>query len=97
MNIQPITLKIARFKRIGDSYSYETVAGEELEDSDSFVRISEYVEITFQPMQNDEQIQAHVKVLDKLRETTVIKFSKSLAEIDSQKAELLALTYQSEQ
>jgi hypothetical protein len=56
-----------------------------------FTRVTEWVEVEFSPIPQDEQLAGRVKSLDLQREEVVNKFTEKLAEIDKHKAELLAL------
>lgn len=85
-------MKIAKFKSL--DCGYETVHTNGLDGSDSYVRISEYVDVEFPPLPNDELIQGAVVALDRKREQVSEEFTRKLADIDRQKSELLAITHQ---
>jgi hypothetical protein len=86
-------MKIARFKYIGD-YSYDTVASDELEDSKSYVRTSEYVEVEFPPLKSDEVVQRQLEALERVEDELRGKFQTALNQINRQREELRAITYQ---
>jgi hypothetical protein len=56
-----------------------------------FTRVTEWVEVEFSPIPQDEQLAGLVKSLDLRRGQVVNEFTEQLAKIDKQKAELLAL------
>lgn len=85
-------MKVARYKSV--EHGYENVNDGSLEGCASYVRISEFVDVEFPPLDNDEQIQKEVAALDHVRQKTVEEFSRKLAEIDQRKRNLLALTHQ---
>lgn len=86
-------MKIAKYKDV--EFGFEVVGNEFLDNVESYVRISEFVDVEFPPISSDELIQKHVSVLDKAREKVVTEFTRKLADIDRRKSELLSITHQS--
>lgn len=85
-------MKVALYKSL--DFGFESVAGPELENSDTFVRVSEFTDITFPPLRGNDQVQRAVAVLDRMRAKTVTEYHDKLAEIERKRSELLALTHQ---
>lgn len=84
--------RIALFKHI--EFGYETSCSEHMEDSDKYVRISEYVNVEFPELSGDDQIAGQVRKLDELRDKEVAEHVQRLAAIDERKSRLLAITHQ---
>lgn len=78
--------KIALFRYLDQDYI--TTGTEDLEAcSDTYLRISEFVEIDFPPLTSGrEQV---INVLEQRREKAEQEHARRLAEIDRQKSELL--------
>lgn len=87
-------MKIAKYKDI--QYGYDCYQSESFDAVPGYVRLTEFLEVEFKLLDSDSQIQKHVAALDHKRQKIVEDFTAKLAELDAQKAELLALTYQPE-
>lgn len=85
-------MKVAQFQSL--DCGYKTVAGKELDGSDHYVRISEYVDVEFPQLSGDEHIQGAVATLDRRKAKVTEEFGRKLADIERQKSELLAITHQ---
>lgn len=67
-----------------------------MENSDEAVRISEYVEIEFPDIPRDELISRQIKAIDKEIEYARVNHTANIARLEQRKAELLALTCETE-
>jgi hypothetical protein len=89
-------MKIAKFQRIG-SPDWFAVWEQRGDGSDplqeSYVRISEYLDIDFPPRPVEEIIPAQVAALDAAEAELREKFAQKLHEIAEQRAKLRALTH----
>jgi hypothetical protein len=85
-------MKIAKYKRLGE-YGYETVSDEGLENCADYVRVSEFVDIEFPPLESNEVIQRQLNALDRAENEVRAKFQDMLNSIEQQRAELRAITY----
>lgn len=61
-----------------------------------YVRISEPTAVRFQPLQDDAVIRNAVSALDAAERNARLELERKLAEINEQRAQLLALTHQPE-
>ena len=86
-------MKLAQFRSIGER-SYESVLEEWADGSSSYVRISEFVEVEFPPLHNDEVVQRQLDGLDRVEQALREKFQEALGGLERQRAELRAITYQ---
>ena len=91
-------MKIAKFKEI--KHEYESIweqpmwRPESERDSyqpEGYVRITEWVEVELPPLKGDDVIQVQLEAIDKLEQTTRIKFQEELDRIKELRAQLLAL------
>jgi hypothetical protein len=89
-------MRIAIFKRIGTDYAYESIKKEEDAQyaSDDFVRITEYIDVSFPPLQDESIIEQSLGVLDKAESQLRNKFQVALNAIEQQRQELRAITFQ---
>lgn len=87
-------MKIATFKRMGE-YGYDTVSDDGLENCKEYVRTSEYVDVTFPPLESREIVEKQLAQLDAAEAEVRNRFQEALNAINSQRAELRAITYQS--
>lgn len=89
-------MKIATFKRMGE-YGYDTVSDDGLENCKEYVRTSEYVDVTFAfpPLESREIVEKQLAQLDAAEAEVRNRFQEALNAINSQRAELRAITYQS--
>lgn len=85
-------MKVAKYKYIG-THSYETVSDDGLDGVDTYVRISEFVDVEFQPRAEDAVIDQHLSKLDEAEQELRTKFQDALNSIERQRAELRALTH----
>lgn len=85
-------MKVAMFKRLGE-WSYDTVAGDELEGCGDFVRITEYVDVEFPPLESARVVEKQLEALDKAEQEVRSKFEGALCQIERQRQELRAITY----
>ena len=93
-NTEPKPMRLARFKNLDGGYSsicesmFETISG--------YIRVSEYVEVTFPPLNDAAVVTKHIEALDRAAEAITARYEEKMGEIKRQKAELAALTYQPE-
>jgi hypothetical protein len=85
-------MKIAKYKRLGE-YGYETVSDDGLENCADYVRVSEFVDIEFPPLESKEVIQRQLEALDRTESEVRSRFQEALNSIEHQRAELRAITY----
>lgn len=86
-------LKLAIFKNIGES-SFTCVQIPVFDTMPNYVRLTEYVEVEFPPLQDHTVIQKHLEALDRVETAVTQRYFEKLAEIKQQKEELRAITYQ---
>jgi len=86
-------VKIAKFKSV-DCMSISFLE-EWAEDWDSYVRISEYVEVEFPDREKAEYIKEEINLLDKMADEIRAKATEGLSNINRRKEELLALEHKS--
>ena len=92
-------MKIAKFQRIGHQDWF--AVWEQRADGtdpmiDSYVRVSEYLDIDFPPRPGEEIVPAQMAALDNAEAELRMKFTEKLNEIAEQRAKLKALTHQPE-
>lgn len=63
---------------------------------DTFVRVSEPIELTFQPLANDSIVQKAVESIDEAERRLREELNKKLAALREQRSQLLALVHQPE-
>jgi hypothetical protein len=89
-------VKLALFKRIDGGW--ESVWKQQDDGSDplrdTYVRISEYQDVTFLPLSRPEVIAGQLRGLDAMIATTTQKFAQELDALKTRRAELLALTHE---
>lgn len=86
-------MKIALFKNTRYSFSFETPAGEWMEHSEEFARITDYVDVEFPPLSDGAVIQQQLDALSRTEQALREKFQGELNGIKTRRAELLALTH----
>lgn len=86
-------LKLAIFKNVGEA-PFTCVQGPVFETMSHYVRLTEYVQVEFPPLQDHAIIQKHLEALDKAEVAITQRYFEKLAEIKQQKEELRAITYQ---
>lgn len=90
-------MKIAKFQCIGHQDWFAVwEAREDGSDpcADSYVRISEYLDINFPPRPAEEIVPAQIAALDSAETELRAKFQAKLQEIAGQRAKLLCLTHE---
>lgn len=89
-------MKIAKFQRIGspDWFAVWEVRADGSDPMpDSYVRVSEYLDINFPSRPAEEIIPAQIAALDAAEAELRAKFQEKLHEIAEQRAKLKALTW----
>lgn len=89
-------MKIAKFQHIGTPDWF--AVWEQRDDGsdpmpESYVRVSEYLDIQFPALPAEEIVPAQMAALDKAEAELRAKFQEKLHEIAEQRAKLLALTH----
>lgn len=86
-------MKVAQFRSIAGGYTtvYDERIGKWITGA---IQVSEYVEIEFPPLATDEVVQKQLAALDGAEVELRDKFQQKLNEINTQRAELRALTHQ---
>lgn len=95
-------MKIAQYQRVlASTSSYVTLLTQqqveqfpELYTGGDYVRLSEWTEVTFAPRPPEEYVHEQLSGLDRAEAELRQKFADKLAEVDEQRAKLLALTHQ---
>ena len=92
-------MKIAIFKDTTCSFEYSTIVKESTLDAQGdyapgYVRISEWIEVTFPPLPKEVVVQEHLKVLDTVEAELRDKFQEKLNQIDGERQKLLSLTHE---
>lgn len=87
-------MKVALYKDV--QYGFETVSGPSLDNSQEYVRVSEFVNVEFPKLSDEETVRKQLAALDEMRGEVSRKFAAALKEIDQRKASLQALTYEGE-
>ena len=82
-------MKIALFKNV--ELDFETVCGGEMEDCENYVRTSEYINVEFPPLANDEIIAQQIEILEQAKQNVQAQAERKLTELDHQIGKLLAL------
>jgi hypothetical protein len=85
-------MRLAIFKEIAHDFSM--VRPESDEPYTDMVRMTHYAEVEFVPRPPEEFVPAQVESLDKQIAAVSQEFGKKLAELQTRKADLLALTDQ---
>lgn len=84
-------MKIAKFKSI--EFGHHIFTDEGFEECDGYLRISEYIDVDFQPLENKEIIVKHVDALKDMKKKIQADTEVKLVEIDRKIGDLLALTH----
>ena len=87
--INEFTRRIALFK--STQYGGINEGPEYMEAMSGYVRVSEYVEITFPPRQKEEAIAEELDQLDKAANEIRVKAQDALIKIEERRQSLLAL------
>jgi hypothetical protein len=83
---------LALFKNIGEA-PFICVSESMFESIPGYVRLTEYVEVEFPPLQDHAVIQKHLEALDRAEEAITKRYFNTLADLKQQKEELRAITY----
>ena len=84
--------KVAQYKDL--EYGYTTISDEGLSKCNSYVRITEYVDVAFRPLPAEVTVPAEVEALEKAKEAARQKYAEAAAKIDERISKLLAITHQ---
>jgi hypothetical protein len=84
------------FSQYGANYERLPDGQEREEPRDGFTRVSDIIDVTFTPLNSEDVIQQAVASLDEEERKTMAELNQKLAEIRGRKAQLLALTHQTE-
>ena len=92
-------MKIARYTSMSESgFSYESIHTEEdgngLESACGYVRLTEFIDVNFVPLQSGEVVEKQVAALDVAETELRNKFQAALNKIEQRREELRAITYQ---
>jgi hypothetical protein len=82
--------KLAVFK---SPYGDESVCIELFDTFSDYVRLSEFVEVEFKPLQSEIVVQKQLDALDKAESQLRNKFQEALNGLNRQREELRAITY----
>ena len=88
------TKKIALFRSVGD-YDFETLGEEYMDENEGYVRISEFVDMTFTLKPASAYIGKQIEVLNKMKSELRVQTAEKLASIDERLGKLTAITDQS--
>lgn len=83
--------KLAVFKSL--RHGHESVCGEIFDTFEDYARLTEFVEIDFPPLRNEEVVQKQLDALDRAEGELRNKFQEALSGIERQREELRAITY----
>lgn len=91
-------LRLAIFRSIdvGALNGYQTIGSKEYETFGSYVRISEYADVKFDPLKSGAVIEGAMKALDRAELQAREKLEETLNQIRDQRQQLLALTHKPE-
>ncbi len=85
------THKLALFKNL--TYGHESVCEEIFDTFHDYVRLTEFVEVNFPPLNSEEVLEKQLKALDSAEQDVRTRFQEALNEIERQRQELRAITY----
>lgn len=86
-------MKVALFKSM--EYGIEMVSTQATEKySNGYVRISEYVDVDFPPLQDEAVVRQQIEKLDEIADKITDDYRNKIAEIQDRKSKLLAITHQ---
>lgn len=90
-------MKVAQFRGTGKYGCVLTIARDDENDLarpiEGYVRITEWLDVTFVPLSHEAVVVGELAVLDSERAEIVQDFAEKLKAIDDRKAELLAITH----
>lgn len=90
-------MKIALFESAGDQYQ---MVGQQWRDGsdphfgESYVRVSEYIDVTFSPRDRGEIVSQQVAIIDETIVAVTQDFAQKLDALKTRKQELMALTHE---
>lgn len=82
-------MKVALFKHV--EYGFEGVFLGSFEDSDEYVRVTEYVDIEFTRLPDSETVKKSLAIIDKAADAVREELGRKLDGLDRRRQELLAL------
>ena len=85
-------MKVAIFKNL--EHNFTCVNDDGLEGCESYVRLSEYVDVDFPLLSNEDVVAKQVDALEEAKKNIQAQTERKLTEIDRQIGELLALPQQ---
>ena len=86
-------MKIAKFRRIDDEIiGWDVICKEQ--PADNYIRITEYVDVDFVPLPNEQIVPDQVKVLKEEKEKESARHVTAMARLDERISKLLAITQQ---
>jgi hypothetical protein len=85
------TQKLALFKNL--KHGHESVCDEIFDTFHDYVRLTEFVEVNFPPLNSEEVVEKQLKALDSAEHDVRTRFQEALNEIERQRQELRAITY----
>lgn len=93
---RPVMVALFRDVSPGPINGHESIHEKHMERATDYVRVSEYVEITFPKLQDEIVLDEYIAALDRSERAIRLEFQKKLDEIAGQRASLLALTHKPE-
>jgi len=91
-------MRIAAFKMPGRDWVtyYDEPMGASMVQHSGYVRISEFVDVTFPPLPVDVVVESQLTALASAEQELRNQFQTKLDQIQSERAKLLALTHESQ-
>ena len=88
-------MKIAKYKRIDEIGDWEQVieARDYMEDSETWVRLTEVMEVEFTYLPPEQTVQKQVDALNEQKENERVRHMEVLAGFDERISKLQAITY----
>lgn len=93
---RPIKLALFRDVSPGVLNGYESINESHMDSASGYVRLSEYIEITFERLQDEIVIDKYIAALDRAEQQVRLELQQKLDQIAGQRANLLALTHKAE-
>ncbi|HLA60936.1 MAG TPA: hypothetical protein VK626_01700 [Nitrospiraceae bacterium] len=92
-------MKIAMYKDTTSPFDYTTIVKESNLDlkgeyAPGYLRISEWIDVTFPPLSKEVVVQEHLRVLDTVEAELRNKFQEKLNQIEGERAKLLSLSHE---
>lgn len=82
-------MKIAKFKSL--EHGFDSFSGDELEECEGYIRTTEYVDVEFPPLKNEDIVKNQVSALNEVKKGIQAATQLKINEVDRQIGELLAL------